>query len=264
MGLFGATEDSKLELIRGLIAERIRNDPNAKNSGLTPFAIRQLKSLTLLGTTEATIVTIAESVSELVRRGADEADAISKVENHRSAIGAGKRPIPTSLREYVFYRVEIEHSEVPLPKSHIDTCLHACAHFFEFVDDKGEAAHSIKYALLQEKTNQLESVLNISTVFLSGKMSHKAFSELMNPQIEAWSKTLEERKKGAALGAFMRHIRELDELDETVTAEPSQPLPNKMSPDEALKALAADFGEDFAELLCIVIDSRVRHFSRSQ
>lgn len=261
MGLFTTTEDSKLELIRGLFAERIKRDSNAESSGLTPFSIRQLNSVTLLSTTEAAIVTIAESVSELVRRGVEEADAISKVEKHRALLKRGISPVPTSLREYILYRVGIEHNGPAFPENHVDICLHACAHFFEFVDDKGEAAHSIKYALLEEKTTQLETALSYALYLVSGKIDQKQFATLMRQQINAWAMTLEERNKDAAKGAFMRHIRALEDTEEIVEVEPPQPLIDQMSPDDAFKTLAADFGEDFAEMLCVLIDARIQHHS---
>src|SRR5438552_317809 len=106
---FGGTK-TKMDLIRTLLKARLRADQMAQLAGVTPDLVDQQSDEDVLGTPEATIVTIVESYISLKRLGIPESDILARIEKHRSMIGAGTLPTPLTLQSYVRYRVSLEYA----------------------------------------------------------------------------------------------------------------------------------------------------------
>lgn len=134
----------KVDLIRQLLIERVTNDFAAQKAGFTRFQVNQLSDSDLLSSTEAAIVYIVETFFKLQTSGVSELDAINRIEQHRLSLGRGLGGPPSSFLEFINYRVSVEHQGPDLAESHIELCAIASEHLFSYLDDKGEASHSIK------------------------------------------------------------------------------------------------------------------------
>ena len=99
---------TKTEFIKLLLRQRLEAD-GVFEQWLDEF--NQMTEFQVMGTPEATLVTIVETYSELRRRGGLTDEAIfTAIERHRSTpTEGGHLPNPLTLQSYVFYRVELEH-----------------------------------------------------------------------------------------------------------------------------------------------------------
>lgn len=209
MAIFGDSGSSKADLVRALLVERVTHDPVAKDQGYTPFMVRQLTGAQIMGSTEAAIVAIIETHAKLAGQGIGDLDAINRIEAHRVSLGRGPGGPPSDLRSFVHYRVALEHQGPELPESHIDLCMLAADHFFTFVDDKGEAAHSLKFAQLQQKTERIERLLTWLSPYIAGEITDEALWELAPDELFAWDEELKDRNARAATFRFKAALRNM-------------------------------------------------------
>ncbi|HMN50775.1 MAG TPA: hypothetical protein PKB01_01775 [Xanthobacteraceae bacterium] len=102
----GFLPTQKLWLVRKLLSERI------SSSGFFARIFLKVDSMTdtvVIGTPEATVVSVVERYLVLRSMGLDDADAIAEIETYRSAIVAGRSRFSRKIDEYVRYRVRLEH-----------------------------------------------------------------------------------------------------------------------------------------------------------
>ena len=134
MGLFDrlfARKSSKIGLIRNLLKARLQNDAMARTTGVTPALVDQQSDEDMLGTPEATIVTIVESYIQLRQLGFPDSEILTRIENHRSMIGSGTVPSPLTLRNYIRYRVSLEYAHTaPVSDASLDSSIRAARDYF--------------------------------------------------------------------------------------------------------------------------------------
>lgn len=123
---------NKADLIRQLAKARVKGDSAAKLFGVTPESIDQLPLVELMGLPEATVVTIAETYSQMKSQGLPDTEILNLIEAHRSMIGSGSVPNPLTLPSYVEYRIKLEYRDVaPISERHIEQSLTEALRFFE-------------------------------------------------------------------------------------------------------------------------------------
>jgi len=109
----------KLELIRELLEQRMREE--GFDDMDSRLRVKELGKAQLLGTPEAGIVTIVETVIKRQRQGVLLASILLSIENHRSTLGSDSQEFAEileiakgpqagySVGAYCFYRVNTEH-----------------------------------------------------------------------------------------------------------------------------------------------------------
>jgi hypothetical protein len=105
MAFAGFPPSEKLLLIRRLIEERMKGSLFARWF----LNVGDADDVTLMGTPEATIVTIVETYHVLREQGASAASALSAIEEHRSIRSPRSSQIGSDLEAYVRSRVRLEH-----------------------------------------------------------------------------------------------------------------------------------------------------------
>jgi len=123
---------SKMQLIRKLLKARLSSDPTATLAGVTPDLVDEQSDQDVLGTPEATAVTIVESYIQMRRLGLLESQILARIENHRSMIGAGAMPSALTLRAYIRYRVSLEYANrAPVSDASLDYSIREALDHFE-------------------------------------------------------------------------------------------------------------------------------------
>jgi hypothetical protein len=107
MAFAGFPPSEKLLLIRKLIEERMKDSLFARWFGDN---LNHLDDVALMGSPEATIVTIVETYHVLREQGVSAASALSAIEEHRSIRSPRASQIGSDLEAYVRKRVRLEHS----------------------------------------------------------------------------------------------------------------------------------------------------------
>jgi hypothetical protein len=79
----GSANSDKIKIIKGLVRERVQNDPIASKLG----DIDGLSETMLMGLPEATIVTIVETWAILRKQGVGEEEILKRIEAHRASFG---------------------------------------------------------------------------------------------------------------------------------------------------------------------------------
>ena len=209
MGLFSSAGASKSDLIRLLLIERIKNDPEARAQGFSPLMVRQMPDSQVIQTVEAGVVYMVEMFEGLKRKGYIEQDALLLIEKHRKSLGYGELPNPLNISSFINYRAEIEHTGAALPPDHIDVCHQAADHFFTFLDDKGDAANSLKYALLEKTTRKLEHVMTAVANYANGETTETEFYESLEADVLDWMIELTERKQRADTFRLKAQLRDM-------------------------------------------------------
>lgn len=103
----------------------------AELAGVTPELVDQQSDQDVLGTPEATIVTIVESCIQLRRLGLPESEVLARIEKHRSMIGSDIMPSPLTLRSYIRYRVSLEYAHAaPVSDASLDSSIRAAQDYF--------------------------------------------------------------------------------------------------------------------------------------
>jgi len=129
MGFFGRFFKrgwvDKNALIRNLIRLRIKNDTMAAAIGFREEMVDSLSTFQLAGLPEGTLVAIVETWSILHKRGMEDDEIFSRIEDHRSRMfPRGQMPTPLDLLKYIKYRFELEHSEgAPISEQFIERAI---------------------------------------------------------------------------------------------------------------------------------------------
>lgn len=126
--LFGRKPKDKIGLIRELVKERVENDTFVKHL----VELENLSNFELMSLPEATIVTIIESYMILTKKqGISSEEALDLIENHRAMSISGELPSPLTLRNYIKYRLDLEHSHgAPLAEDFVDKTIEKARIFF--------------------------------------------------------------------------------------------------------------------------------------
>jgi hypothetical protein len=106
MAFAGFPPSEKLLLIRKLIEERMKDGLFAR---WFVHDLNRVDDVALMGTPEATIVTIVETYHVLREQGVSAASALSAIEEHRSTMSPRASQIGSDLEAYVRKRVRLEH-----------------------------------------------------------------------------------------------------------------------------------------------------------
>ncbi len=200
MGIFGTTYGKKkIELIKLLLEDRVRNDPNARDAGFTVYDVRQLSELQLLGTPEGTVVTIAESICELsINKGLSGIEAIGRVDNHRQKFKYSALKRPDHLKEYIQHRLLVELGVAGhLPEEHLLNCMMATEHMLFYPSEQGDAAHALKYAKLQSLKIRHRVIMDATCDYLDGELDQIEFFDKIMFLLEPWQEERIQAKKTA-------------------------------------------------------------------
>lgn len=123
----GQTKD---DLIRNFVKKRLAGDALAAAVG-APEAVDQVPLEMLMGSAEATIVSIVEAWTQGRSRQIPEEQIFQFIEAHRSMAAQGELPASPTLSSYVRYRIDLEHDHgVPLSAAHIEHCIREAQQFF--------------------------------------------------------------------------------------------------------------------------------------
>jgi hypothetical protein len=95
--------------------------------GFDKSMVDSMSEFQLASLPEGTIVTIVETWAKLRKFGAEDVEIFRRIEDHRStAFPRGQLPSPLSLKTYIRYRLEIEHSHgAPLDDSFVEAAIEA-------------------------------------------------------------------------------------------------------------------------------------------
>lgn len=103
----------------------------ARRAGVTPDMVDQKSDEDVLGTPEASIVTIVESYIQLDQLGFPESESLTRIENHRSVIGADIMPTPLTLCSYIKYRVSLEYANsAPISDASLEHSIRVAREYF--------------------------------------------------------------------------------------------------------------------------------------
>jgi hypothetical protein len=209
MGLFGQSKNLTIDLARVLLRRRISEDLNAKARGFTPSMADRITADQLAGLAETTVSQIVESVAKLTLTNYDEEASIRRVEQHRRQIGYGPLPSPLTMHSYVAYRIAIEYPDHVFPDGHIEWCTNAAIHLFQYIDDKSDISHAIKFADKQFTTAYLAKFMDaIEDVMDSGDESGPSM-DFISDEIHKWKLKKEEIRQKRAnfeLRATLRNM----------------------------------------------------------
>lgn len=111
----------KERLIRWLLLNRIENDPLARQHGVLREHVDAMSTITIMGTPEATIVTVADIYSSLRRKGVSEKDTLSLIAESR---GLSVPHQCSELSSLIKYILQQEHSfDVPVSERFVDFAI---------------------------------------------------------------------------------------------------------------------------------------------
>ncbi len=111
--------------------ERLRTDRVAQSLGVTDESIDTTPDNVLLGSSEATIVSIVE-VYTTMQQVASEAEIFLYLEEVRSAAGQGNLPLGPTIQSYIRYRLSIEHGHgAPINAESLESSIREAAAFFQ-------------------------------------------------------------------------------------------------------------------------------------
>lgn len=209
MGIFGSSESKPIALARLMLARRVSDDPNARAQGYSSSMVKSLTSAQIAGSAEATIATIVESVASLTFKNYDEESSIRQIERHRQQIGHGQLPTPLTLPSYVKYRVRIEYPSLSFPDGHIDWCINASIHLFQYRDDKGDVLHAIKDADNQFLSARLARVMNAIENILDCNDDCDEDHIYMQQQLKEWKSMKSAVAKKRAAFQFRAALRDM-------------------------------------------------------
>lgn len=185
--LSASNGSTKLDLIRILVAKRIEMDPHAAAAGFTPEMARSIDVVQLLGTVEASIVTMVEAFNALISSGCDEGRALEVIEAQREKLAPLSGRTFRSLAELVEVRAAAEHTGPTLPTGFPRICLQAAKHFFSRSQPKGAAAHALGHALHEVQNQKYNRVMEgLSSFLLDGVIGDEQLYDLIGKDVEEW------------------------------------------------------------------------------
>lgn len=119
----------KLQLIRALLKKRAEKSFVARLLGNVE-SLFEYSDVELMGSPEATVVTIVETYLELHHQGVPDDEIFEAIERHRQTTGRGQLPKPLNLDSYIKYRLRIEHrSRKRMNNEEIDFAIFAARNF---------------------------------------------------------------------------------------------------------------------------------------
>ena len=213
MGILGyAFGKKKIDLIRFLIEDRVSNDPVAQDSGFTIYDVRNLTDLQIMGSAEAIVVTISESICDLIiNKGLSDIEAINIVDQHRQKILFSKTPRPNEIFLYIKHRLSIElNAHGHLASEEIKKCMMASEHMLFYPSEQSDVKHALKYAKLQILKSKYENLMEALCDYYDGKTDDIELYENISPLIEPWVEEKHRAKKRHDTMALKMAIAKLD------------------------------------------------------
>lgn len=182
------------KIARRLLARRIAEDPQARAEGFNQQMVDRLSDLEMSGLPESTIATIVSSIADMRQSGIDTKDAILRIEQHRSQIGAGALPDPINIENYIRYRITIEYPGISVEESHIVFCIDSAMHYFKLVE-QDDISNATQYADNQFFTKYTGKLLNALENVLDGGDLHDASYDFLESEISNWKSRKDEMKR---------------------------------------------------------------------
>lgn len=207
MGFFSSNETKAIALARLMLKRRIAEDPESQAQGFSSAMVDKLSADQMAGVAESTIASIVETVAKANLSNFDEELNIRRVEQHRSQIGSGKLPEPLLLTNYLLYRIEIEYQGQEFPKHHIEWCADVAIHYFQYLDDKSDAGHAIKYADNQFLHRYLAKLMDsLEQIFDIQEIPDEAYSYVEN-EVANWKQRKAEFRQRREVAQFKAALR---------------------------------------------------------
>ena len=129
--LFGSRESKKWETIKEGVIKRFSGYQELMKMSGESSRLPKISKEQLLGTPEATIITIVENYYQGMNHGLSEHETFQRIEMHRSMGGSGIMPDPVNLESYVNYRMGIEYKDAPgLSDVHVKDMIESAKSLF--------------------------------------------------------------------------------------------------------------------------------------
>lgn len=209
MGFFSSSEGKPIALARAMLMRRVSEDSVASAHGFSSSMVKELTAAQIAGSAEATIAVIVEAVANLTFKNYDENASILQVERHRKQLGQGLLPTPLSLHSYVKYRIKTEYPSLSFPDGHIDWCINASIHLFQYIDDKGEIRHAISHADNEFLSTRLARVMNAIENILDCNENCDEDHIFMRDALEQWKTLKRAAVKKRATHQFRAALRDM-------------------------------------------------------
>lgn len=213
MGILGyAFGTKKMDLIRLLIEDRVTSDPFAQDSGFTIYDVRNLTDMQIMGSAEATVVTISESICDLIiNKGVSDIEAINIVDKHRQKTFFSDIPRPNEIFLYIQHRLSVElNAHGQLPDENIKKCMIACEHMLFYPSEQTDAKHALKYAELQILKAKYEKLVEALCNYYDGEADDMELYGNISMLLEPWLEEKQRAKKRRDTMALKMAIAKLD------------------------------------------------------
>ena len=213
MGILGyAFGKKKIDLIRLLIEDRVTNDPFAQDSGFTIYDVRNLTDMQIMGSAEATVVTISESICDLIiNKGLSDIEAINIVDKHRQKTSFSEIPRPNEIFLYIKHRLSTElNAHGQLPDENIKKCMLASEHMLFYPSEQTDAKHALKYAELQILKTKYRNLMEALCNYYDGETDDMELYDNISMLLEPWLEEKQRAKKRRDTMALKMAIAKLD------------------------------------------------------
>ena len=213
MGILGyAFGKKKIDLIRLLIEDRVTNDPFAQDSGFTIYDVRNLTDMQIMGSAEATVVTISESICDLIiNKGLSDIEAINIVDKHRQKTSFSEMPRPNEIFLYIKHRLSTElNAHGQLPDENIKKCMLASEHMLFYPSEQTDAKHALKYAELQILKTKYRNLMEALCNYYDGETDDMELYDNISMLLEPWLEEKQRAKKRRDTMALKMAIAKLD------------------------------------------------------
>lgn len=213
MGILGyAFGKKKIDLIRLLIEDRVTNDPFAQDSGFTIYDVRNLTDMQIMGSAEATVVTISESICDLIiNKGLSDIEAINIVDKHRQKTSFSEMPRPNEIFLYIKHRLSTElNAHGQLPDENIKKCMLASEHMLFYPSEQTDAKHALKYAELQILKTKYKNLMEALCNYYDGETDDMELYDNISMLLEPWLEEKQRAKKRRDTMALKMAIAKLD------------------------------------------------------
>ena len=213
MGILGyAFGMKKIDRIRLLIEDRVTNDPFAQDSGFTIYDVRNLTDMQIMGSAEATVVTISESICDLIiNKGLSDIEAINIVDKHRQKTSFSEMPRPNEIFLYIKHRLSTElNAHGQLPDENIKKCMLASEHMLFYPSEQTDAKHALKYAELQILKTKYRNLMEALCNYYDGETDDMELYDNISMLLEPWLEEKQRAKKRRDTMALKMAIAKLD------------------------------------------------------
>lgn len=202
---FGFVGAAKIELIRMMVADRTDGDDRVMTHTGAPWRASRAE---VMGTPEATVYTIVQTINTLCESGRDLDGAITMVEHHRSKSGLGSVAATNMGKApylYVHARISLEHPHVELTTEQVMSAMYATEYFVR--SGAGHAQVDAAYYFGRFKAIESAGTQAAAGVelYLTGELDDNEFAGVMFP----FSRRIKRKQNDAARVRLQRAINDL-------------------------------------------------------